>query len=126
MRQLWLPVSRRRQTRGLRAGAGNGAPPADEAPKLLSAKPQLNRAPTRGGVRGSPGQRVDPNSIPAGGCASSPHMRTSAQPVCTRVMALTSDSAASPFLPRRKNGYHRKVKAKSHPDDSRVREAHCS
>ncbi|CAK0786401.1 hypothetical protein CVIRNUC_009614 [Coccomyxa viridis] len=49
------------------AGAGNGAPPADEAPKLLSAKPQLSRAPTRGGVRGGRGQQVDPNSIPAGG-----------------------------------------------------------
>ena len=64
------------------AGAGNGAPPADEAPKLLSAKPQLSRAPTRGGVRGGRGQQVDPNSIPAGGCAPSPHMRASAHPVC--------------------------------------------
>ena len=67
----------------MRAGAGNGAPPADEAPKLLSAKPQLSRAPTRGGVRGGRGQGVDPNSIPAGGCASSPHMRACAQAACT-------------------------------------------
>ena len=41
----------------------------DDVPALLSAKPQLTRAPTRNGARGAPrGQMVDPNSIPAG-CA---------------------------------------------------------
>ncbi len=41
----------------------------DDVPALLSAKPQLTRAPARIGARGAPrGQMVDPNSIPAG-CA---------------------------------------------------------
>ena len=39
----------------------------DDVPALLSAKPQLTRAPARIGARGAPrGQMVDPNSIPAG------------------------------------------------------------
>ena len=113
----------------MRAGAGNGAPPADEAPKLLSAKPQLSRAPTRGGVRGGRGQQVDPNSIPAGGVRFAPsHARQRAS--CLHMSRL-SHLTAQPHSSCLKSGNDGVTtgswKAKVHPGVTHnVREAHCS
>lgn len=51
------------------AGAVTASQDKGDVPELLTAKPQLNRAPTRGGSTGARGQGIDPRSIPAG-CAS--------------------------------------------------------
>ncbi|CAL5226196.1 g9032 [Coccomyxa viridis] len=47
-------------------GAASASQDEGDVPELLSAKPQLNRAPSRGGGTGARGQGVDPRSIPAG------------------------------------------------------------